>query len=87
MGEVHCQTANLESYNATLYVLKEINNLFYSDFDGCQYGLQPRFAETHQYLMKPWRFATNIPDILPEFNLLCPSENPNHTHRPVLLIQ
>ena len=60
-------------------------NMHYSDFDGCQMGLHAKPSPGEDvdkvFLKKPWRFATNLPEVLPEFNLLCPGESPDHQHR------
>ena len=56
-------------------------NLFFSDFDGCQYDLQPTRGDRDTYLKKPWRFATNIPNVLPRFNQKCPGVDESHRHQ------
>ena len=71
------------TYWALLRVRKQIkrNNMVFSDFDGCQFGLKAVEPSTEFYLRKPWRFASNIPEISPEFNgLYCPGETHNHQH-------
>ena len=57
-------------------------NLFFSDFDGCQYDLQPTGGSQCDFLKKPWRFATNIPNILPHFNRKCTGVDEHHQHQP-----
>ena len=57
-------------------------NLFFSDFDGCMYDLHPTGGTSHDFLKKPWRFATNIPDILPRFNQKCTGVDEYHQHQP-----
>ena len=56
-------------------------NLFFSDFDGCQYNLQPTGGASNVFLKKPWRFATNIPDVLPCFNQKCTGVDEHHQHQ------
>ena len=59
--------------------------MFYADFDGCQYGLKPRSTRSlpehaKNFHLKPWRFATNIPTLLPAFNKICPGQSNDHKH-------
>ena len=58
------------------------NDLQFADFDGCQFGLRSCNAGAEfKFLMKPWRFATNIPEVFDGFNgLFCPGTSPGHVH-------
>ena len=56
-------------------------NMYYTDFDGCQYHLRPKHPRgPYEYLKKPWTFATNLPECVSVFNKLCPGTCKVHQH-------
>ena len=58
------------------------NDLQFADFDGCRFGLRSCNAgEEHKFLMKPWRFATNILEVIDGFSqCFCPGVSLDHVH-------
>ena len=71
------------TYWALLRVRKQLkrNNMVFSDFDGCQFGLKAVTPSEDHYLRKPWRFASNSPEVSPEFNgNYCPGQTGGHQH-------
>jgi hypothetical protein len=58
------------------------NDLKFAEFDGCRFGLRSCNAGAeHMFLMKPWRFATNIPEVYSGFHgLFCQGCSPSHQH-------
>ena len=58
------------------------NSMIFADFDGCQFDLHSsRKGEDALFLKKPWRFATNIPQVHTLFNNhKCPGQSSDHVH-------
>jgi hypothetical protein len=61
--------------------------MFLTDFDGCQYGPKPykvpvEVKNEDAYIKKPRRFATNIPEVVKEFDQVCSGSIADHIHVP-----
>ena len=58
------------------------NGLQKAHFDGCRFGLRSCIAGSEsKYLMKPWTFATNLPEVFEVFNgMFCPGVSSEHVH-------
>ena len=58
------------------------NELHKAHFDGCRFGLRSCIPGSEsKYLMKPWTFATNLPEIFEIFDdMFCPGVSSEHVH-------